>query len=253
MITEMSGLSCIITGSSGSIGSGLSKRFSENGFNVIGIDRVPPTHSYCDHTFLYDINDIVSQASVREEFYGNIRNCSFISGLCLIINCAAFQPLATYGITDVDLYQKALNINTVFPLLLYRLLFDTLCFNNGVLINIGSIHASLTKKGFALYASSKSALRGLTHSLAVENKGKILIYLIEPAAIDTPLLRAGFNEDITKLDELTSHHPCCQIGSPSDISEIAWFLYSKRITFLHGTTIDLSGGIKHVLHDPESL
>jgi short-subunit dehydrogenase len=163
VIAEMSGLTCIITGSSGSIGSDLSRRFSENGFNVLGIDCVPPNHPYCAHTFLYDINDIVSQPSVKQDFFSDIWNCSFISGLSLIVNCAAFQPLATYEITDVSLYQKALNINAVFPLLLYRLLFDTLCSNNGVLINIGSIHATLTKKDFILYASSKSALRGLTH------------------------------------------------------------------------------------------
>ena len=244
---------CIISGSSGSIGSSLAKKFADNGLTVFGVDRVSPNHSYCTHTFLYDLNDIVNNPHIRSEFNSEIDNYCMNLSLDLIINCAAYQPLATMQMCDVELYQQALSVNTVFPLLLYRKLSAILIQNCGVLINIGSIHASLTKKNFALYASSKAALRSLTCSLAIENGGQVLTYLIEPAAIDTPLLRAGFKNMSFELDTLKNCHPCSHIGTPEDISEVAWFLYQKKISFLHGTTIDLSGGIKHVLHDPQSF
>lgn len=244
---------CIITGSSGSIGSSLAEKFSERGLIVLGIDCNPPSHHYCDHTFLYDLNDVVNNKESRAVFRSEILEYTSISRLALVINCAAYQPLVEFDLLDVERFQHALSVNTVFPLLLYRIFSGLLTQNSGSLINIGSIHASLTKNKFALYASSKSALRSLTHSLAIENKGKVLTYLIEPAAINSPLLREGFVNSSSKLDSLAKCHPCQHLGSPSDLSEIAWFLYEKRISFLHGTTIDLSGGIKHVLHDPDSL
>lgn len=244
---------CLITGSSGSIGSSLAHKFSQEGFLVLGVDQVLPNHTFCLHTFACDINEVVNSSSARKVFCSSVLDHSLISNLSLIINCAAFQPLVDFTLSDVDLYQKALSVNTVFPLLLYRLLYPPLKSNSGVLINIGSIHSSLSKSTFALYASSKAALRSLTHSLAIENRGEILTYLIEPAAIDTPLLREGFTDSVFSLDDLKNCHPSGSIGLPADVSEVAWFLYRSRILFLHGTTIDLSGGIKHVLHDPQSF
>ena len=121
--------------------------------------------------------------------------------------------------------------------------------NNGTCINIGSIHSTLSKKQFGFYAASKSALKSLTNSIAIENEGKILTYLIEPAAIDSKMLKAGFKNksDIKKLRE---YHPSNSIGRAEDISKIIMFLHESKIKFLHGTCIDLSGGIKSLLHDP---
>ena len=121
--------------------------------------------------------------------------------------------------------------------------------NNGSLINIGSIHSSLSKKQFGFYASSKAALKSLNNAIAIDNDGKVLTYLIEPAAIDTKMLRKGF-KNIKDIKKLAHHHPSQSIGRADDIANLILLLHRSKIKFLHGTNIDLSGGIKSLLNDP---
>jgi NAD(P)-dependent dehydrogenase (short-subunit alcohol dehydrogenase family) len=121
--------------------------------------------------------------------------------------------------------------------------------SQGCIINIGSIHHQLTKPNFISYATSKSALIGLTKALAVDLQGRIRVNAISPAAIETAMLRAGFDNDENALDELRKIHPVQRIGYPSDVAKMALFLASDKSGFIHGANLTLDGGISSVLKD----
>ena len=120
---------------------------------------------------------------------------------------------------------------------------------NGSVINISSIHAKLTKPGFSLYSSSKAALSMLTKSLAIDFGDKFRVNCIEPAAIDTKMLRERFNKN--NLNELAGYHPQNRIANPIEVAELALKISMSDIEFLHGSCIDMSGAISSRLHDPE--
>ncbi len=65
----------------------------------------------------------------------------------------------------------------------------------GSVIFIGSIHAKQSKKDFTLYATTKGAVRTLTQSLSLELAPDIMVNCIAPAAINTPMLKAGLTKD----------------------------------------------------------
>jgi NAD(P)-dependent dehydrogenase (short-subunit alcohol dehydrogenase family) len=117
-------------------------------------------------------------------------------------------------------------------------------------INIASIHAGLTKPGFSAYSTSKSGLVGLTRSLAVELGAKVRVNAISPAAIDTPMLRDGFSENLAGLAELERIHPGGIIGTPTEVAELAFFMARNESKFLNGSIVGLDGGISGRLHDP---
>ena len=239
---------CVVTGCNGDIGRSISKKLSKNDFYVLGIDKVRSKPKYVDEYICCDFNQLISDNHCRKSFKIKLQKSIKNKNLSLLVNNAAVQHLENKTF-QLDKLIESFNVNSIAPHLLYKICENNLIKNHGVLVNIGSIHSTLSKSGFGYYAASKSALKSLTNSIALNNNADVLTYLIEPAAIDTKMLHDGLsNSSIRKLSE---YHPSCKIGSPENIAEIIFFLVKSKINFLHGTNIDLSGGIKHLLHDPE--
>jgi NAD(P)-dependent dehydrogenase (short-subunit alcohol dehydrogenase family) len=122
--------------------------------------------------------------------------------------------------------------------------------SGGVIVNVGSVHAHATKPGFAAYATSKAALHGLTRALALDLAPAIRVVTIAPAAIDTDMLRAGFESLPESFAALQGVHPLERIGSPKEIGEAIVWLASSEAAFMTGSTLWMDGGVLSRLHDP---
>ena len=98
---------------------------------------------------------------------------------------------------------------------------------HGAIVNIGSI-AGITGLGSSLpYAVSKSAVHGLTKSLARALAPEIQVNCVAPGAVDTRWWIG--NED--KMHELAGNTPLGRIATPEDIAEmVRTVLKSKSIT-----------------------
>ena len=119
------------------------------------------------------------------------------------------------------------------------------------MVNISSVHAKATKPKFVAYATSKAALSGLTRALAVELGSDVAVYGIEPAAVQTPMLLAGFADSPESLSRLAACHPSGRIATPQEVAELVHFLFAARSAGLQGSAIELGGGISGRLHDPD--
>lgn len=117
------------------------------------------------------------------------------------------------------------------------------------MINISSIYARLTKANFVAYASSKAALSGMTRAMAVDLGGRVRVNAIEPAAIVTDMLKAGFAGAPERFAQLQDCHPQGRIGSPEEVAALAAAIASGELRFLHGACIAMEGGSGR-LHDP---
>ena len=115
---------------------------------------------------------------------------------------------------------------------------------------MSSVHATATKPGFIAYATSKTALVGLTRSLAVDLGPRVRVNCILPAATDTPMLRAGFEGNPQGLAELGAMHPIGRIATPEEVAHVAVFLASKDAAVITGAAFAIDGGIGGRLHDP---
>jgi NAD(P)-dependent dehydrogenase (short-subunit alcohol dehydrogenase family) len=107
----------------------------------------------------------------------------------------------------------------------------------------------LENKDFAAYATSKAALSGLTRSMAIELGNKIRINAVEPAAIDTPMLRAGFADNPEGFEQLKSYHPSQTIGTPEELGKLALFIVENESLFFNGAVVSFDGGIVSCLSD----
>lgn len=237
----------LVTGVLGGIGSEIAKSLRENGYYVYGLDVRDDFDYKCDRFIRFNIDEFVSDSSYRIKFT-EIFN-QLVPKLDLLVNNAAVQRLGALEDLKIDDWNETLNVNLTGPLLLSKLFLKRLQESNGSIINIGSIHERLTKKAFIAYATSKSALIGLTKALAVDLEGKVRVNAVSPAAIETEMLRDGFENDENKIKALESLHPVQRIGYPEDVAKLVLFLASENNGFIHGANISLDGGISSVLKD----
>jgi NAD(P)-dependent dehydrogenase (short-subunit alcohol dehydrogenase family) len=132
-----------------------------------------------------------------------------------------------------------------------QLFIDDLKKNSGSIVNISSIHATQTKKEFVAYATTKAALSSLTRNMVLDLGNQVRINAIEPAAIATDMLKAGFIGKEEKFQQLEKYHPIGRVGTPIEVAKLAVFLSSDDAGFVQGACISASGGISGCLSDPD--
>lgn len=239
--------SVVITGVLGGIGRQLAKTFHANNYHVIGLDVRKEDAPYCDKFFQFDLNAYCTKPSYKQtidEVFDEE-----IPDLFVLVNNAAVQVLSDLENLDLSDWNLTLNVNLTGPLLLSQYFLPKLEKSRGSIINIASIHQQLTKKRFISYATSKSALVGLTKSMSVDLQGRVRVNAISPAAIDTQMLRDGFDNDESKVQMLNVLHPSQRIGKPKEVSKLALLLAEDELGFINGANIQIDGGISNVLKD----
>ncbi len=248
---SMAKKTALITGVLGGIGKALGKTFRERGYYVYGLDIRTPEKGeageVCDTFIPFDL-----QAFCVDESYNAAQKQTFsqeISRLDVLVNNAAVQLLDETQNIRLQDWQETLSVNLTGPMLLSQHFLPLLEQQQGAIINIASIHQQLTKPRFVSYATSKSALVGLTKAMAVDLQDRVRVNAISPAAIETNMLRAGFNNDESALDILRNLHPVKRIGYPDEVAKLALFLCSEEAGFISGANFTLDGGISSVLHD----
>ena len=247
--------SILITGACGGIGQYLTQELSKSGWKVIATDLPNKTFEKDTLSNVYsfikqDLQNLLIDTTENENFINHIKKCNSNFPLKAVINNAAIQNVKSFEeLTNEDWF-KSINVNLLAPISISRSLMSILEENQGSIINISSIHSILTKEGFSAYATTKAALTGLTKSLSVEVGHKVRVNAIEPAAIETNMLREGFVDKEFQFKQLKDFHPTKSIGDPSDLLRALMFLLDPSNKFLNGCILSLTGGIHNKLHDP---
>lgn len=241
-----------ITGAAGGIGQALIKAFIEAGYRVVATDIMKSAELPVSIPYIsIDLERFVNDIGYSDDMISGIMAFIGNDGLNVLINNAAIQVLGGVDNLRRDEWKRSLDVNLTAPFLLTQMLLGSLEKVTGSVINVSSIHARLTKKNFLAYATTKAALSGLTRSMAVDVGDSIRVNAIEPAAIETSMLVAGFSEDTTRLQDLAACHPQQRIGTPDEIAALSLAIAENSFGFMHGACISIDGGISSRLHDPE--
>nr|WP_321442504.1 SDR family oxidoreductase [uncultured Cohaesibacter sp.] len=244
--------SVIITGANGGIGKALVETFDDAGYNVIATDVTPRSENLrCNHFIQTNLKHAIEDEAYAVDLFAHIR--SDLNGYPLkgLINNAAVQIIGGVEEQSRESWHETLNVNLLAPFFLTQAFLPELTEAMGCVVNIGSIHARLTKRRFVAYATSKAALTGLTRAMAVDLGPRVRVNVIEPAAIETDMLKAGFDGKQELYQQLNDCHPRGSIGQPKQVAKLALMLTEGGMDFLHGACIGLDGGISGRLFDPD--
>ena len=116
----------------------------------------------------------------------------------------------------------------------------------GVIINVASVQAFLSQEKVAAYTTAKSAILGLTRSIAVDFAPRIRCIAVCPGTIDTPMLRDSIAlspdpEEV--MQECVDMHLLKRIGKPEEVAALIAFLCSDQASFITGQAIRIDGGL----------
>lgn len=236
-----------MTGAAGGIGRALVAAFDAAGWHVLTSDLLPLPRA--DHV-VGNIGHCVSPDSEEGQRIVAAFRAMSKGKLKAIIHNAAHQVVRDSAALTPDDWSQTLSVNLLAPFWLTLAFADELQANRGCMLAISSIHEKLTKPGFVAYATSKAALSGMVRALAVDLNGRVRCNAICPAAIATPMLKAGFDGKPEAFKRLEAHHPSGRIGLPEEVAQTAIFMCSDAASFMNGSCVDLSGGISARLHDP---
>lgn len=243
--------SALITGATGGIGRALVRVFNEADYCVIATDigEKPPDLD-CTAYIPADLADYTQEEDCASQIHTALRGA--LNGrLDVLIHNAAIQILGgTDSLTRQD-WRTTLDVNLLAPFLVSQALLPELEAAKGCIIHIGSIHARLTKQNFVAYATSKAALAGMTRALAVDLGTRVRVNCIEPAAIETPMLKAGFAGKPALYAKLEACHPQQRIGQPEEVARLALAIAGGGMNFVHGACVGMDGGISGRLYDPD--
>lgn len=243
----------IVTGARGGIGRALVRAFEAAGHRVIGTDLPPGAESEPDPVAMMvdvDLRRVVKEPAYRAERVAALEAALGADPLSVLVHNAAVQILGSVSEIELEGWQETLDVNLTAPLLLSQALLPRLAAARGSILHIGSIHGRLTKPGFVSYATSKTALEGLTRAMAIDLGPAVRVNALAPAATATEMLEAGFVGRPEARAELDRMHPLGRIASPDEVARAAVFVASEGASFISGAVIAVDGGIGARLHDP---
>jgi len=113
--------------------------------------------------------------------------------------------------------------------------------NGGAIVNISSIHATLSEPSAGAYTAAKGGMESFSRTLATElAPHKIRVNCIEPGATYTELTIPMYTESVKKA--LYERVPMREIAQPEWIANGAVFLASDDSRYMTGQVIVIDGG-----------
>jgi 3-oxoacyl-[acyl-carrier protein] reductase len=161
-------------------------------------------------------------------------------GIDVVVNTAGIMilgPIAEYALDDFDRVIRT-NVRGTFVV---GQLAATRLREGGAIINFSTTVTRTQLPNYGAYAASKSAVEGLTLTLARELRGRdITVNTVAPGPTVTPLFLEGKSDEL--LERLATAAPLERLGEPEDIAETVAHLAGPA-RWINGQTIFANGGL----------
>jgi gluconate 5-dehydrogenase len=162
----------------------------------------------------------------------------------VLINVSGTNTRKHFAAYTLEEYERIMNTNLHGIVYLTQRIGGAMVErgSGGKIVFIGSLSSMLGLPYIAVYSMTKSALAGLTRTLAAEwGKNGIQVNCIAPGFIITDLNRDMWEPDRMK-QWLAGAQGNPRTGTPEDIAPMAVFLSSKGSDYVNGQVLFVDGG-----------
>ncbi len=226
----------VVTGGGSGIGLAVAQRLRADGLDVATIDLRP---SETDLAFTADVTDRFQLDAALSAIRTRL------GPVTVLVNAAGLDGFKRFTNIAFEEWQRVIdvNLNGVFHTI-QAVLPDMVEAGWGRIVNISS---SSTHSGAAYmshYVAAKSAVNGLTKSLALEYGPRgITVNAVPPGFIDTPMLRnAEMHGYLGDIEQTIARTPVRRMGKPEDIAAACAFLVSEEAGYITGQILGVNGG-----------
>jgi NAD(P)-dependent dehydrogenase (short-subunit alcohol dehydrogenase family) len=236
----------VVTGGAMGIGEATVRAFVREGGRVAMVDideagrRVAYELGECATFHRCNVGVGAEVKTVMEEIvnrYGAIH---------VLVNNAGIQRYGDVESTSEEEWDEVMNVNLKSAFLCTKYLIPSLKKEGGVVVNVASVQSFVTQATVAAYTTSKTALLGLTRSIAVDFAPHIRAVAVCPGTVDTPMLQWAAHQSPDPEEiyrECRAMHPLARIATPEEVADLIVFLASPRASFITGQAYRIDGGL----------
>ena len=227
----------LVTGGGSGIGLAIAERLRTDGYHVATVDLVA---SDADFSYTADVTDRVQIDAALDAVRG------VLGPVTILVNAAGMTGFRRFMNITFEEWNKRIdvNLNGVFHCI-QAVIPDMIEAGWGRIVNISSSSTQSGSPYQAHYVAAKSAVNGLTKSLALEfGPHGITANVVPPGSIDTPMLRKAEGEGLLggSVDDIAASLPVRRIGTPADIAAACSFLVSEEAGYITGQILGVNGG-----------
>lgn len=234
----------LITGISGGIGYALLKKFTENGYFVIGqynsnSEKIKLLENeFSSEKAAFFQCDFSSVSLIKPFAYKILSLYPKID--CLINNAGIAFTSVFQDLSDVSL-QKITNVNLVSPMILTReIMKPMISEKSGCILNISSIFGVYGGSCEVAYSATKGGVIAFTKALSRElGPSNVRVNALSCGFIDTPMTACY---DQTDRSAFCDNLSLCRIGTPDEVADCALFLCSDSSSYVTGQILGVDGG-----------
>jgi NAD(P)-dependent dehydrogenase (short-subunit alcohol dehydrogenase family) len=238
----------VITGGAKGIGESAVRIFIREDYRVTILDIDSKAGSKLSKELGDDVLfikcDMANEEMIKKSFSKAIAHFGEISILVNNVGIVIYGTVTTTTLEDWDL---TMNINLRSYFLCSKEAIPSMQkIGKGVIINVSSVQAFISQSNVAAYTTGKTALLGLTRSIAVDYAPNIRCLAICPSTIDTPMLQNALKESPDPqavLEECNNMHLLGRIGTADEVGELIVFVAGDKGGFMTGQAIRVDGGL----------
>jgi NAD(P)-dependent dehydrogenase (short-subunit alcohol dehydrogenase family) len=239
-MTELAGLTALITGAAGGIGAAMAEAFAAAGARLALVDRedasaladrLGPSH----RAYVLDLSDAAAIGAT-------IPRIGEETGIDLLINNAGLGIIFPAAEPRVEDWDRTMSVNLRAPWLVAAAALPCLKRSErGRIVNIASQAGVVGIEEHAAYGASKAGLIGLTRVMAIEwARYGITANAISPTVVETPMALVGWAGQ--KGERARREIPVGRFAKPSEIAAAALYLCSESAGIVNGANLKADGG-----------
>lgn len=253
-------LVAIITGGAGEgIGHGITEALVDSDWRVLVVDRddarLGDLREKCEargKTIEVMAADVTSRDAASYAVETALLKYGRIDGLVNNAGVGLCKPLVE--VTDEE-FERLVDVDFRAAFRFSRAVVPAMFSHGGSVVNISSVHAGKTIRGYGLYGSIKAALEGLTRAIAIDYGAfGIRANCIRPGLVMSPQNRdliRSFNPD---PDEWVKRYTATKQVIPSlvtsrQVGDLVEWLLSPKAATVTGQSVAIDGGSSVMLYE----
>lgn len=162
-----------------------------------------------------------------------------INGLVFCPGSINLKPIGRLSLED---FRNDFEINVVSAVKVIQKYINVLKNNQGSVVLFSTVATKLGMPFHASVSASKSAVEGLTKSLAGEFATKVRFNCIAPTVTETSLAEKLLRNDKQK-ENMEQRHPLKKYLQPEEVASLASYLLSENASAISGQVLPIDAGI----------
>jgi NAD(P)-dependent dehydrogenase (short-subunit alcohol dehydrogenase family) len=242
------GQAALVTGASRGIGGAIAERLADEGARLVitaasggSLDEVARAcrdRGAAVEVVVGDLDDPTLPGRLVETAV------AAHGGLDVVVNNAFWEEPAPVGVASLEGWDRSLRVTLTAPMLIAQAAIPIMVAQgSGSIVMVGSMRGVAAGHGMAAYETAKSALFGLTRSIAIDyGPSGIRCNCVCPGLVLSERVREWYEGASWRKEAMDAVVPLGRPGTPTEIANVVAFVASHEASYMNGSIVWVDGG-----------